>query len=142
MEASGRPFITSMQSPSRIAFNGSRAAGLVLVWVITASDDAPLWARFVIHRIAETRIAVNFFLIISVLQGSLPQHLVDWREGSPMVRRHPQMLQSVAMGLRGVACIGSPAIPRMRGVKLHHDPIPRDLGDDGGGCDRHAKRVA
>ena len=54
----------------------------------------------------------------------------------------PSRAQRILMLARAVALVARPAIARMGGVIIVHQPVPLMLGDDRGGGDRQAQGVA
>src|ERR1700730_14643174 len=64
------------------------------------------------------------------------------REGPPVMTRHPESANRVAVLRCRVADIGAPSIARIAWCEAAHDSVAGHLGNDGSGGDREAEGVS
>lgn len=67
---------------------------------------------------------------------------LDGGEGAAMGRAGAELREGLEVGGGAVALVGGKAVAGMAGVQFEHPAVARDLGEDAGGGDGQARRVA
>ena len=74
--------------------------------------------------------------------GGPASRVADRREGTPMKRRGTVLAQSFEVVGSGVTFVASEAVLRIHGVPFFHAGVTMSFGENGGGGDGNAARVA